>query len=229
VSNNVANASTAGYKQDALPQNVGKPLDLLRLTTDANGQSVGTLTLGPTSGLSQLDLSQGPLQQTQQPLDMALSGPGFFAVKDANGQVGYTRDGGFSLDATGTLRSRDGSSVLDASGQPIHLASTDVTVGQDGSLQANGAAAGQLGMYEFAPGTALRKLGQGLLVADDASSPTAASGTRVQQGVLEGSNVDLSQSMVAMMDLARAYEANQRLLQIQDQSLARSVNDVGKI
>src|SRR5918911_1408159 len=130
VSNNIANANTAGYKADRLPDEVGKSLDLLRWAVDENGDPVGTITLGPKSGLASLDLAPGPIQETGNPLDLAIAGTGFFAVQDASGQTRYTRDGGFSLDANGALRARDGSAVLNDAGQPIQLPpNSDVPVG----------------------------------------------------------------------------------------------------
>src|ERR1700737_4775271 len=81
VSNNIANASTPGYKQDRLPDEVGQAIDLMKFAVDDQGRPLGTLTLGPKIGLSQLDLSAGPMQETANPLDLAIAGSGFFAVQ----------------------------------------------------------------------------------------------------------------------------------------------------
>src|SRR5919198_4568857 len=81
VSNNVANAATPGYKQDRLPDEVGRAIDLMKLAVDKDGQPIGTITLGPQVGVSQLDLSTGPLQETTNPLDLAIAGTGFFGVQ----------------------------------------------------------------------------------------------------------------------------------------------------
>ena len=81
VSNNVANAATPGYKQDQLPDEVGKTINLQRWAVDAQGRPVGNITLGPQVGVSQLDLSAGPLQETSNPLDVAIAGTGFFSVR----------------------------------------------------------------------------------------------------------------------------------------------------
>src|SRR5947209_3316524 len=153
ASNNIANASTAGYKADRLPDEVGKSLDLLRWAVDDNGNPVGTITLGPKSGLSSLDLTPGPIQETGNPLDLAIAGTGFFAVQGADGQTRYTRDGGFHQDADGSLRARDGSAVLNDAGQPIQLAAnSDIAVAADGTLTVNGAAGDRLQLVDFAPG-----------------------------------------------------------------------------
>src|SRR3954453_2874770 len=107
VSNNVANASTPGYKQDRLPEEVGKSIDLLKYAVGADGKGVGSVTLGPQVGVSQLDLAAGPIQETSNPLDLAIAGNGFFSVQRPDGSTAYTRDGGFQSDANGTLRARD--------------------------------------------------------------------------------------------------------------------------
>src|SRR5438067_9470082 len=129
ASNNVANGSRPGYKQDQLPDEVGKAIDLQRWAVDAQGRPIGTIALGPQVGVSQLDLTPGPIQETSNPLDLAIAGTGFFSVQRPDGSVAYTRDGGFHADVDGTLRSRDGSAVLDDGGQPIQVPqNTDIAV-----------------------------------------------------------------------------------------------------
>ena len=140
VSNNIANMQTAGYKQDRLPDDVTKSIDLQRYATSPNGQGVGSITLGPGVGLSQLDLSAGPMQETSNPLDLAIGGSGFFATQAPDGTVRYTRDGGFHQDVDGSLRARDGSSVLDSNGQPITLPpNSAIAVAADGTITAEDA------------------------------------------------------------------------------------------
>jgi flagellar basal-body rod protein FlgG len=229
VSNNVANAATPGYKQDRLPDEVGKSIDLMKYAVDAQGRPVGTITLGPKVGLSQLDLAAGPMQETANPLDLAIAGSGFFAVRRPDGSTAYTRDGGFLSDVNGTLRAKDGSAVLDANSQPIQIPTgADVAVAADGTILASGNSVAQLQVVDFAAGAQLNKIGNGMFTAGNGAQPQATTGTQLYQGYLEGSNVDLTESMVATMNLVRAYEANQKLLQIQDESLKSAVNEVGK-
>jgi flagellar basal-body rod protein FlgF len=229
VSNNVANASTPGYKQDQLPDELGKAIDLQRYASGADGGSIGTIALGPKAGVSQLDLTAGPMQETSNPLDMAIAGSGYFATQAPDGATRYTRDGGFHADVDGSLRARDGSAVLDTNGQPIQLPmGTDVSVAADGTILAGGNQVGQLQIVDFAAGSQLNKVGNGMFTAPAGVAPQAANGVQLYQGYLEGSNVDMSESMVATMNLVRAYEANQKLLQMQDETLKSTVNDVGK-
>jgi flagellar basal-body rod protein FlgG len=229
VSNNVANAATPGYKQDQLPNEVGKSIDLQRFATAPQGSSIGSITLGPQVGISQLDLTSGPMQETSNPLDMAIAGSGYFATQAADGTTRYTRDGGFHADVDGSLRARDGSAVLDTNGQSIQLPlGAEVSVAADGTILATGNQVAQLQIVDFAAGSQLNKVGNGMFTAATGVAPQAAAGVQLYQGYLEGSNVDMSESMVATMNLVRAYEANQKLLQMQDETLKSTVNEVGK-
>ena len=229
VSNNVANASTPGYKQDQLPDEVGKAIDLQRYAVDSQGRPVGTITLGPQVGLSQLDLTPGPIQETSNPLDLAIAGSGFFTTQAADGTTRYTRDGGFHADVDGSLRARDGSAVLDANGQAIQLPiGADISVAADGSVVANGNTVAQLRVVDFPAGQQLNKVGNGMFTAPNGVTPQPTNGVQLYQGYLEGSNVDMTESMVSTMNLVRAYEANQKLLQMQDETLKSTVNEVGK-
>jgi flagellar basal-body rod protein FlgF len=229
ISNNLANAATPGYKQDRLPEEVGKSIDLMKFAVDAQGHPVGSVTLGPGVGVSQLDLAAGPLQETANPLDLAIGGTGFFAVQRPDGSTAYTRDGGFHADATGSLRTRDGSAVLDSTNQPITLPlGGDVAVAADGNVLSNGAPVAQLQLVDFAAGAQLNKVGNGMFTPQAGVAPTATNGVQLYQGYLEASNVDMTESMVSTMNLVRAYEANQKLLQMQDETLKSTVNEVGK-
>src|SRR5919202_2796990 len=229
VSNNVANAATPGYKQDHLPDEVGKAIDLQRYAVDPQGRPVGNITLGPQVGLSQLDFTPGPLQATSNPLDLAIAGSGFFAAQAPDGTTRYTRDVGFHADMDGSLRARDGSAVLDTNGQAIQLPiGADISVAADGSLIANGNTVAQLRVVDFPAGQQLTKVGNGMFTAPSGVTPQQTNGVQLYQGYLEGSNVDMTESMVSTMNLVRAYEANQRLLQMQDETLKSTVNEVGK-
>ena len=230
VSNNVANASTAGYRQDRLPEEVGKPIDLMRWAVDAQGQPVGSITLGPQVGVSQLDLTPGPIQETSNPLDLAIAGTGFFAVQAPDGSTRYTRDGGFHADIDGSLRARDGSAVLDTNGRAMILpVGADVSVAADGTVLASGTTVARVQVVDFAAGTQMTKLGNGMFTAPNGALAQPAVGTQLYQGYLEGSNVDMTKSMVSTMNLVRAYEANQKMLQMQDETLKTAVNAVGKV
>lgn len=163
------------------------------------------------------------------PLDLAIAGNGYFTAQAADGSTRYTRDGGFHADVDGSLRTRDGSAVLDTNSQPIVLPiGTDVSVAADGTVSASGNNIAQLQMVDIPAGQTLNKVGNGMFTLPAGVQPQAVTGAQVYQGYLEGSNTDMTESMVSTMNLIRAYEANQKMLQMQDETLKSTVNEVGK-
>lgn len=235
INNNLANINTTGYKQD-IPEETPFPELYLQRINDvtANGstlsaapQPVGTLGMGVGIGGQTMDMSQGSLEETNNALDMALNGPGFFQVQTPDG-IRYTRDGAFVRDPQGQLTTVRGDLILGANGLPLTLANGNVQVDKSGAITVDGQAAGQLGIVEFPTGTQMTKNGQNMLVPAAPTTPAAAQTTSVQQGFLERSNVDPTKAMVDMMSVARAYEASQRMLQFQDQSLDQAVNEIAK-
>ncbi len=234
VANNLANLQTVGYRADTL---LFQPARALPVTA-AFGTLVGTfhrpvgqVGTGVLPAVPQPDLRQGPLRPGTHPLDLALVGPGFFAVQTPDGQVAYTRAGVFRPDATGTLTTPSGDLVLGADGQPIVLPPDgEVRVEPDGTLLVAGTPVGRLQVVDFPPGTPLRKQGRNLLVpADPATPPAPAPTTTVLQGYLEGANVDLPGTFATMLSALRAFEASQRLIQWQDQVLERTVSELGRV
>jgi flagellar basal-body rod protein FlgG len=229
VSNNMANATTPGYRQDRLPEELGRAIDLARFAVDAQGRPVGNIALGPKVGISQLDLTPGPIKESSNPLDLAIAGSGFFGVQAADGTQLYTRDGGFHAAVDGSLRTRDGLAVMDTNGQPITIPTgADVSIAADGTVQTAGRTLAQLQLVDFPNGQQLTKIGNGMFTAPVGAQTQPLVGAQVYQGYLEGSNVDLSESMVATMNLVRAYESNQKMLQMQDETLKSTVNEVGR-
>src|SRR5262249_44322084 len=145
---------------------VGKAIDLQRWAVDDQGRPVGQINLGPKVGVSELDLALGPMQETANPLDLAIAGTGFFAVQAPDGQTRYSRDGGFSRDNNGTLVNRMGAPVLDEGGQPITLPEGDVGVAADGTILVNGQQAAKLQIVDFPAGQQLIKVGNGMFEAN---------------------------------------------------------------
>lgn len=233
VANNVANASTTGYKQDlAVPSDF--PAMLIVEETRARRETfditdaVGGLGSGMDLREIMLDLSQGDLTETGNPLDLAINGAGFFAVQTPSGKL-YTRDGTFFRNAAGFLSRADGGLLLGENG-PIQANGGEVLIEGDGTVLAEGLMVGRISLAEFGPQDRLAKVGNNYLVPE---SPDAqerpAEGAAINQGFLERSNVDLTRAMVEMMSAMRSYEASQRMILMQDQALELAVNEVGKV
>jgi flagellar basal-body rod protein FlgF len=219
LANDLANASTPGYKADRAAQ---ASFGDLMLESSATGQPIGPLGLGVHIAELKTDLSQGPMQQTGEPLDVALAGPGFLAVQTAQG-TRYTRDGQLTVDAKGTLTTATGDPVLDTQGQPISVAghATDLTIAPDGTITAGGKTLGTIGIVSL---TNPAKQGDTLFTGTPGAAPA---GTTVQQGSLEGSDTNPARVMVDMIVSLRAYEASQRVIHSIDETLQRGISAGG--
>jgi flagellar basal-body rod protein FlgF len=220
IANDLANASTPGYKPDRSMQ---RSFDSLLLRNTVTEQTVGPLTLGAGIAEVRTDLSQGPLRQTGEPLDIALNGDGFLAVATTQG-VRYTRNGQLATDASGRLITATGMPLLGADGRQIVVGSADrVTIAADGTVRAGGRVAGRLAVVSLADP---QKQGEGLFAGRPRPAPAGAT---IEQGFLEGSGVDPTRAMVDMIVSMRAFEASQRVIRTIDDTLGRAVNSVGSI
>jgi flagellar basal-body rod protein FlgG len=233
VSNNLANVNTTGYKQDRavfedlLYQNqtqVGA--DTSQTTQSPSGLSIGT---GVQVVSTEKEYSQGSLTQTGNPLDVAIQGQGFFQIQTPDGTLAYTRDGTFQTNAQGQLVTSSGYVVQP--GITIPQGAQSVTIGADGTVtvllpgQSSPTQVGQLQLANFINPAGLQPIGQNLLVQSAASgSPqTGTPGVNglgsVSQGELEGSNVDVVEELVNMIQTQRAYEMNSKAISTVDQML----------
>ena len=218
IANDLANASTPGYKPDRAAQGA---FNEILLHNSSTGATVGSMALD--TGIVELrtDLSQGPLSQTGNPLDLALSGDGFFTVQTPQG-VRYTRDGQLTTDALGRLSTVTGFTVLGTDGKPITISDpTTVTVGPDGTVTSNGRTAGHIAVVSL---TGAVKEGDTLFSGTPGARPQ---GTQIEQGYIEGSGVEPARAMVDMIVSLRAYEASQRVLHAIDDTLGEATSRVG--
>jgi len=216
---NLANLDTPGYLQDQTAEAVFKRMLLDRMSQGSTG--IGGLDLGPVVGRAQIDLSSGPIEQTNRKLDVAIEGTGFFAVQAPDG-IRYTRHGSFQQDATGRLVSSEGWPVLGVNG-PI-TANGPTTISANGQVLVSGKAVGQLQIDTFPTGTQFDRR-EGTYLVPRGATPVA-SGARVLSGFLEGSNVDLTTTMSAVLAATRSYEAAQKALVTQDNQVGRLIDDV---
>ena len=175
--------------------------------------------------------SQGTLQQTSNPLDVAIKGNGFFQVQMPDGSTGYTRDGAFQVSATGQLVTNNGQQVLP--GVTIPANAQSITIGADGTVsvavpgQAAPQSVGQLTLANFVNPAGLEPRGQNLFT-ETASSGTpstsapGADGTgNLAQGFVESSNVNVVEELIGMIQTQRAYELNSKAITTSDQMLQR--------
>jgi len=231
ISNNLANSETVGFKRSLAmfqeratearsrglgPSGTDPMLELLG----------GGLLLSPTA----VDTSQGELEQTGNPLDVAIEGEGYFMVDD-HGRQRLTRDGRMLIDRTGhlVLANGQGQRVLDGEGKAIVLQlSARTEIGEDGQITQDGGPAARLGVFRPASAGRLRNEGGNLLELTDGRPPVSVQ-AMVRSGFVERANVDPSTELVQLMETQRMLEANANMIRYQDQTLNRLVNDVGRI
>jgi flagellar basal body rod protein FlgG len=191
---------------------------------------LGELGLGVETAEPVSDHTQGALQSTAQPLDFAIQGNGFFRVETPAGER-LTRDGRFNLDVDGQLVTVDGYRVLGENGAPLTLPSADVVAAADGTLtDAQGQVVGQIGLAVFTdPAAELERdpAAGNLFIA--AGAPTGAERGTLAQGFLEAANVNPAELMTQMVAVSRAYQAAQRLVQVQDELLGRALTTLGRL
>ena len=235
LTNNLANASTVGYKKEgATSQAFDKVLALkIKDTTDpAKVKPLGNISLGVKIGENYTNFSQGSLRETGNTYDIALSGNGFFSVEFKNkaGQTStkYTRDGSFTLNKDGYLVTKDGDYVLGTNGRiklaPLQTAIIDKggRIYQDGNLVAT------LDITDFEDYNYLEHYGENYYQTV-AGAKEKAGEYQTISGYLEMSNIQVVSEMVEMISVSRAYETNQKIIQTYDSTLEIAANQLGKV
>lgn len=204
IANNIANVSTAGYREE-IPS-----FESLVATAGPSMNGWERLTNEFSSlHATQLDLGEGNLERTGNPLNFAIEGPGFFAAQTKAGML-YTRNGNFHVSVKGQLVTAAGDPVMGDSG-PITLPGGEVSVSADGTVSVSGAVAGKVRVVEFAGGTQINPEGESYYSAPAAAvKPAIASSVR--QGMLESSNVSPVAAMVALISAQRQAEMMERAL-----------------
>ncbi|MCR5715437.1 MAG: flagellar hook-basal body protein [Lachnospiraceae bacterium] len=248
IANNLANVSTVGYKMQA---NQFKSLlyqTLQTETTSANNETKPTTAqvgLGVRSAAIQNIFTQGSMLDSESDTDFAIEGEGFFAVRDSSGDINYTRNGNFywAMNTAGgvSLTNSDGYMVLNTAGNVISLANTyetsKITVGSDGTLyypDAKNVPQSMnitIGLWQFRNPSGLERVGNTLYQQTAASGAAINEATnnqvtksRVNQGYLEGSNVEVANEMVNLITAQRAYELNSKAITTSDEMMQQANN-----
>ncbi len=214
VANDLANVNTTGYKP------VRVAFRDLVYSAAARGTASGVET-GAGAAATSLGRSakQGPLQSTNRQLDLALDGQGYFAVTDATGRPALTRDGGLRIDPTGRLATEDGNLLEPRVTVPQGTTEHEVKIGEDGTVWARGARVGQIRIVTVPSPSNLEGLGDNLFRTNAASGQPvdAPRSTRIVQGALEGSGVDVADAMTDLTLAQRAYQLASRSIKTQDE------------
>ena len=205
---NLANAQTPGYRAER------EYFRSVLLGAGAADSELGsTVNNYGLLGGDRLSLAQGEIQATGNPLDLAIQGQGFFAVRTANG-LRYTRDGGFHRAQNGQLEAAAGEPVLSAAGQPIAIPPGEISVGADGSISVAGGVAATVGVFTFPAGTNLTAEGANRYVAPASVKAAVSKEASLRQGALESANQDLIQGSLELVAMQREAEMMQRALTV---------------
>lgn len=206
LSNDLANSSTPGFKPDETPQH---SFGAMLMANTEGGGAIGSVNEGVALGKTYTNMTPGAMQETGEPLDFAIEGSGFFAVKTPEG-IRYTRDGQFTNSSAGVLTDSSGDPVLDAKGAQIRVSAT-------GTVPAS-----KIGVFEV---PAAAKQGENLYTGKAAGKATGT----VRQGSLEGSGVDAAKVMVEMITSLRSFQSGQQAIQSIGQTLQEAASQVGSL
>jgi len=228
VTNNLANATTPGFKEDSLLTRSFSDLLIERINDPAvvgADTEVGPLNTGIHVDMIDTSFTSGVLEQTGRSADLALEGTGFFVVETPQGER-YTRAGAFQVSAGGELVTPEGYPILGLNG-PIRVSDEEFLVSADGTVQ-SGAGSDRIRLVSFEDTGMLRKEGANLFTAFG-GEPLPATTTRIRQGSLESANVDLAGQMVDMIEISRNHELNQRIVRMMDEKLGKSASEIGRL
>ena len=227
-SNNLANVNTNGFKKSEGITRSFSEMILNRIESGEADQEIGGLSNGAYMEQSFKDMSQGTFQRTDNALDFAVEGEGFFVIETEAGER-YSRDGNFTINSDSELVTQSGKHVLDTEGERIQLIpDQDFRVSADGQITFNNGLQGaQIDLVNFEDESELLQEGDNLYAAQP-GAPLVESEAGIAQGYLEGSNVKIVEEMAKMIKTTRHYESNQKVISSIDETLNKVINEVGR-
>lgn len=232
IANNLANAETSGFKRQLASFQERAP-EAKERHSNAGDRFFDNVGGGQLLSPSAFDQMQGSLEETGNPLDLAINGDGYFLVRDASGNERLTRNGNFTADPQGNLVLATDAKVqlLDAMRQPMKIDpdAGSIEVSRDGTLTDGQFSYGKVGVFNVADPKLLRPVGGTLFKAPASVAIEAQPFGMIESNHLERSNVDPAVELTRLMEAQRLLDANANMIRYQDQSMSRLVNDVGRV
>jgi flagellar basal-body rod protein FlgG len=225
IAQNMASSSIPGFKKQDLT------FQAVQAGMLSPNRAIGQAQpISMSVARSHVNFSPGEIKRTDVNTDLAIEGSGFFEVQLPNGATAYTRDGEFQINAQGELVTKQGYTVMGEGGtiqlDPNH--STVINVAPDGTLSQGSEQRGKIHLVEFNDPNLLKDIGGGLYMAKDPNiQPGPATGSNLRQGFLEGANTTPVAEMANLINVMRSYEANQRVIQMQDDRMGRAITELG--
>jgi len=222
VTNNLANVNTAGFKGDR----PSFESFLFRAAGDKRDMG-GYPSLSLVKIDDGIDMSQGAVKKTGNPLDVAIEGDGFFVIQTPRGKR-YSRSGSFTMNSDGILTTSEGHPVMGEGGE-IKVAGGKIVITNEGDVVVDGNRAGRLKAIAIGDERYLEKAGDNLFRLAQGGDEIEAEDLRFIQGALEASNVNVVKEMTRLINISRAYEAYQKVIQTIDAITSKTINEVGKV
>lgn len=224
IAENLATSSIPGARK----QEISFSAVEAGLAPGASGLNPGRFIIPATQ--VRVNLQPGSLRSTGVPTDLALEGPGFFEVQLPNGTTAYTRDGELHTNAQGQLVTKQGY-LLQGDGGPVQLDPSNaspISIGPNGEVSQGGEVKGRIRLVEFAEPQTLRGIGDGYFLADNPRAQAInAQRSQLRQGFLEAANTSPTTEMASLINSMRMFEANQKVMQMQDERMGRLISDLG--
>jgi flagellar basal-body rod protein FlgF len=220
IAHNVANMNTTGFKAE-------KIMFIEDLVKSRGGGRTRFENLAFVRDIATVrDTREGPLNQTNNPLDLAVRGEGYFVINTELGER-YTRNGNFRLDETGKLVTQSGEAVTSDGDQPFFFSPADreITISRDGSVSTNNGLLGKIKVVRFEDQQALRTIADGLYASDQQGEVIER--PDVVQGMLEGSNINAINEITDMITVQRAYEGAKQLIDRENDRIQRAIRELG--
>lgn len=232
LSNNIANLNTPGFKKDKLIMKSFDEMVIESIDGKSNPKRkvIGSMEFGVGIDESSTDFSSGIIEETGRSLDFAIDGNGFFTLQDLQGNLKYSRDGRFQVDEEGYIANSQGYRLIgqiNGETAPIQINNSDINLNPDGTFTV-GEDTISFMITKFNDMGALSKESANCYISRDEYGEIDTE-SHVKQGALERSNVDIVETITEMISIMRNYESNQRVIQSIDETLGKTVNEVGKI
>ena len=233
ISNNLANSATVGFKKEGATSQSFKDMLTIKVRDDHGDSYIGNMNLGVKIGEIYTDYTQGSVRETGNTYDMAIDGSGFFTISytDANGNTStrYTRAGEFMITKEGYVVTSEGQHLMGESDWlQVPVDAAEVVIDTDGTVYADGTAVDVVKLTDFEDYDYLKKFGETMYQPVQGAVEKEATGS-ILQGYTEQSNVNVVSEMVNLINITRAYEANQKVIKAMDDLLQIDVSSVGKV
>lgn len=230
ITNNMANVNTTGFKAEKVIYKTFDDVLVQNNDNHVNGkgtnQQLGILNPGVKIDEIKTNYEQGNIIETGNKTDFSINGKGFFTVRDEEGNIFYTRNGAFNVNQQGYLVTSSGAQVLNSNNEPIYIGASNITVDNNNNLILSSGVVHRFNIVDFDNYDSLEKVGENLYTGQGAR---ATNEYKVQNMAKESSNVDIIQSTADLMANLRAFEANQKVVQVMDSILGKMASEIGTV